>query len=111
MRHMLEFSKPQLDTIVVRQSSDVVLTDVTIHASPGMAVLAHDCTNVHLERVINTPESAGLPLAGNADALHLASCRGAVTVRGCVADRHGDDGLNIHGQVRFNPILIRFNPA
>eukprot|EP01051_Picozoa_sp_SAG22_P005715 SAG22_NODE_349_length_11854_cov_8.087282_6_plen_605_part_00 len=98
MRHMLEFSKPQLDTIVVRESSDVALTDVTIHASPGMGVLAHDCTNVHLERVINMPESAGLPLAGNADALHLASCRGAVTVRGCVADRHGDDGLNIHGQ-------------
>ena len=31
-------------------------------------------------------------------------------VRGCVADRHGDDGLNIHGQVQSNPILIRFNP-
>jgi hypothetical protein len=133
LRHMLEFTKPKLDSIVVLSCSNVVVSDVTIHSSPGMGVLAHDCTNVTLERVRNTPqpqpqprpnkvapasrdsggENGGgrsshlahasserplLPLAGNADAMHLASCRGEVIVRDCIADRQGDDGLNIHSQ-------------
>ena len=87
-----------------------------------MGVLAHDCTDVRLQRVRNQPPDAdkelasrkdnssrallqhrrlhtpGWPLAGNADAIHLASCRGTVVVQDCVAERQGDDGLNIHSQ-------------
>ena len=84
--------------MVVGNSVDVVVRDVTIHTSPGMAVLAYNCTNVLLERVRNIPAPGGAPIAGNADAMHLSSCRGNVAVRGCVADRQGDDGLNVHSQ-------------
>ena len=91
---MLSFANP---------GDNVVVADVTLHSSPGMGLLAFDCTNIRLERVRNTPVPTAVgvtpfPLAGNADAMHLASCRGEVTVRGCVANRQGDDGLNIHGQ-------------
>eukprot|EP01050_Picozoa_sp_SAG11_P017905 SAG11_NODE_2634_length_3150_cov_44.903966_4_plen_484_part_00 len=105
LRHMLEFSRPRptagaprLDSLVFEHCTDVVVRDVTIHNSPGMGVLAWDSTGVRLEGVRNCPPSAALPLASNADAMHLASCRGEVAVRNCQADRQGDDGLNIHSQ-------------
>jgi hypothetical protein len=62
-----------------------------------MAVLAHDCTDVQLIRVRNV-RAPGMALASNADNLHLASCRGDILVEDCVADGHGDDGLNVHSQ-------------
>ena len=98
LRHMLEFTHRQLDSIVLHGCTQAVLSDITIHSSPGIGVLAFDCTGVLLERVRNIPESAALPLAGNADAMHFASCRGEVVVRDCIADRQGDDGLNVHSQ-------------
>jgi hypothetical protein len=98
LRHMLEFTHRQLDSIVLRQCTDVAISDVTIHSAPGMGVLAFDCTNLRLERVKNIPESTSLPLAGNADALHFASCRGSLVVTDCVANRQGDDALNVHSQ-------------
>jgi hypothetical protein len=99
LRHMLEFTKPQLDSIVLLSCSNVTVSGVTIHNSPGMGILAHDCTNVTLRRVHNVPQFSHFPLAGNADAMHLASCRGEVTVDDCVCNRQGDDGLNIHSQL------------
>ena len=98
LRHTIEFSRPRLDSIVLQTSRNVSLIDLTIHHSPGMAVLAHDCTDLHFERIVNKPSSDSTPLAGNADAIHIASCRGHVVVRDCVADRQGDDGINIHSQ-------------
>eukprot|EP01052_Picozoa_sp_SAG31_P053469 SAG31_NODE_13726_length_851_cov_0.905585_1_plen_159_part_00 len=75
-----------------------MLSDITVHSSPGMGILAHDCTNVWLQQVQNIPQTSGFPLAGNADAMHFASCRGEITIIDCVADRQGDDVLNIHSQ-------------
>ena len=98
LRHTIEFSRTGLDSIVLQSCHNVSLTNITIHHSPGMAVLAYDCTNVQLDRVLNKPQFDWMPLAGNADAIHIASCRGRVVVRDCVADRQGDDGINIHSQ-------------
>ena len=98
LRHTIEFSRPRLDSIVLQSCRNVSLTNLTIHHSPGMAVLAYDCTNLKLERILNQPLTDWMPLAGNADAIHIASSRGRVEVRDCVANRHGDDGLNIHSQ-------------
>ena len=98
LRHTIEFSRPGLDSIVLQSCRNVSLTDLTIHHSPGMGVLAYDCTNLKLARIINQPLADWMPLAGNADAIHIASSRGRVEVRDCVANRHGDDGLNIHSQ-------------
>ena len=98
MRHVLEFSRPALDSIVLRGCSDVSVADVTIHTSPGMGLLAFDCTGVRLTRLNNVPAQQDTPLAGNADAIHLASCRGEVTIRNCTNLRQGDDGINVHSQ-------------
>ena len=105
LRHVLEYSRSMLDSFVFRSCTGVTVKDVTVirvmirhdvanllrrpwqvFTSPGMAVLAHDCTDVRLERVRNEA-APGAPLAGNADALHLASCRGAVVIKECVAER------------------------
>ena len=97
LRHVLEFSRPELDSIVVAGCAEVLVHAVTVHTSPGMAVLIFNSTNVLLEEVVNIP-AGGMPLAGNADAMHVASCRGTVAVKNCVANGQGDDGLNIHSQ-------------
>ena len=97
LRHLLEFSRPALDAVVIRGCEGVTITDVTINTSPGMAVLTHDCADVVLVRVRIVPGD-GMPIAANADAIHLASGRGKVTVDDCECDRQGDDGVNVHSQ-------------
>ena len=98
LRHTLEFTRRMLDTLVFASCRDVAVQAVTITSSPGMGVLAWNCTGVQLEGVRNVPSGTRAPMAGNADAMHLASCRGRVRIAGCVGDRQGDDGLNVHGQ-------------
>lgn len=97
LRHMLEFTQKELDAIVVRGSSGLMLSNFTIFSSPGMSVLIFDSTDIALDGVATRPYK-NLPLAANADAFHLSSCRGKVSVRRCVANQQGDDGLNIHSQ-------------
>ena len=97
LRHVLEFSRPALDSVVIRGCDGVTITDVTINTAPGMAVLTHDCTDVTLTRVRIVPAD-GMPIAANADAIHLASGRGQVTIVDCACDRQGDDGVNVHSQ-------------
>ncbi len=75
----------------------ISMSDVVLRAGPGMGFLAYDTTDIALTRLINAPEP-GFPLGTNADAIHLASCRGEVQVEGCVADGQGDDGINVHSQ-------------
>ena len=101
LRHLLEYSAPRLDAIVMTDSRDIVISDVNFRSAPGMAVLSHNCSDITLLRVHSAPVSvtrsiaslgggnAVLPLGVNADFIHLASCRGAVTIAECSAHNAG----------------------
>eukprot|EP00038_Savillea_parva_P013623 m.8842 g.8842 ORF g.8842 m.8842 type:complete len:701 (+) comp2568_c0_seq1:203-2305(+) len=97
LRHVMETTTPLLHSLVFDGCTNVHVNLVRIETSPGMGVLAFNCTNVRLNAVANQP-APGAAMAGNADAMHVASCRGAVEVMDCSATGQGDDGLNVHGQ-------------
>ena len=98
LRHSLEFSHPHFDAIVVDRCAGVAVRNVEIQSSVGMALLAHDCTDVDLVGVVTRPSKAAPQLAANADFIHIASCRGTVRIRGCRGIQQGDDGVNVHSQ-------------
>lgn len=93
-------------SLLLEDCTNVSVEDVTLARGGGMGLLAIGCTDVSLARFGTNrgltspldPVGARYPLATNADAIHLASCRGTVAVVDCFADGQGDDSLNVHSQ-------------
>lgn len=81
--------------ILLEHSSDVRLTDVTIHSQPGMGIVGNRCQNVTLTRLCVVP-SAGQHLSTNTDATHFTSLRGLLRVEDCLFEGQGDDAVNVH---------------
>ena len=99
------------DTIVLRHEigwphavyfsgcKNIRVEDVAIYAAPGMAIVGERCdgASLHNVQVIPRPLTDRL-LSTNTDAVHLASCTGAITVRDLQFRGMGDDGINVHGR-------------
>lgn len=81
--------------ILIENARNTVLEDVTIHSQPGMGVVAHRSTDIHISRMRVVP-SAGSHMSTNTDAVHITSCKGLVRIENSVFDGQGDDSLNIH---------------
>ncbi len=81
--------------IMIDESINTVLKDVTIHSQPGMGIVVHHCDDILLERLRIIP-SHGENLSANTDATHFVSCKGKLIFRDCEFKGHGDDAINIH---------------
>lgn len=81
--------------ILIKESSDIVLEDVTIHSQPGMGVIGHRSENIYLKKVQIIP-AANTVVSTNTDATHFTSCKGKVVFEGCSFGGQGDDCTNIH---------------
>lgn len=81
--------------VLVKESSNIVLENVTIHSQPGMGVVGHRSENITLKnlQVIPTP---GTVTSTNTDATHFTSCKGKILFDGCKFGGQGDDCTNIH---------------
>jgi len=78
------------------QCHDVQFDGVTLHASPGMGILANSGSRFEFNklRVLPTPSTDRL-LSLNADAVHLSDCSGAISFSNCEFEGMGDDAINI----------------
>ena len=78
------------------QCHDVQFDGVTLHASPGMGILANSGSRFEFNklRVLPTPGTDRL-LSLNADAVHLSDCSGAISFSNCEFEGMGDDAINI----------------
>jgi hypothetical protein len=85
------------NVFVLRQCREVRFDEVTLHASPGMGIIAEFGSGFSFNklRVIPTPGTNRL-LSLNADAVHLTECSGAVVFSECEFRGMGDDAINIH---------------
>lgn len=81
--------------ILINESANTALLDVTIHSQPGMGIVGHRSENIRLERLRIVPE-AGEYLSVNTDATHFTSCKGDLLLEGCQFEGQGDDSLNVH---------------
>ena len=82
--------------ILVLDSRQVLLNNVTIHSQPGMGVVGFDSEDITLNQVAIIP-APGSHFSTNTDATHFACCKGLVRFDGCRFQAQGDDATNVHG--------------
>ncbi len=81
--------------ILIKESSNITLENVTIHSHPGMGVVGHRSHNVTMRNLQVIPP-AGMVTSTNTDATHFTSCTGRIFFEGCRFAGQGDDCTNIH---------------
>ncbi|MDF3078980.1 MAG: Alpha-galactosidase, family [Sphingobacteriaceae bacterium] len=84
--------------IRVAQAKNLTITDVTVNHAGGMAFVAEDSEDIHLNgfRVLPDPNDHRM-LSTTADATHFSGCRGKILMENCVFQKQLDDATNIHG--------------
>ena len=97
--------------VTVDNSESVTLEDVTIYASPHMAVVETGGKGGHVYRrckVIRRPGTQRL-MACNADVFHSIQVERGPTIEECEFAHAGDDLINIHGY--FGLVLEQKSPT
>lgn len=81
--------------IMLKESKDVTVKDVSILSFPGMGVVGHLTENIMLDGLKVVPEPGRIS-STNTDATHFTSCSGTLTLQNCVFKGNGDDCTNVH---------------
>lgn len=92
---ILRHSAHNRASILIKESSDIVLENVTIHSQPGMGVIGHRSENIVMRNLQVIP-AAGTVTSTNTDATHFTSCKGNILFDACKFGGQGDDCTNIH---------------
>lgn len=75
----------------------ITLRDLTMHASPCAAILAHETSATLLERVtVARREGSSRWISTNADAVHCQGGRRGPQIIGCRFEGMHDDGVNLY---------------
>lgn len=80
----------------VSNSQDFKLTNVSMHHTGAMGVIAQRTRNITLDSVRVVP-SQGRMISLAADATHFVNCSGKIKMTNCVFEGQKDDATNIHG--------------
>jgi hypothetical protein len=97
---VLVFSPRNRDVpgIVISDSSDIHLKDVTIHHCGGMGVIAQRSADMFIHKLRVTPPPGGERIVSTtADATHFVNCKGRIELVDCLFEQQKDDATNIHG--------------
>ncbi|HEX6771673.1 MAG TPA: hypothetical protein VF126_06590, partial [Acidobacteriaceae bacterium] len=83
------------NALVLRSCTDTHLSDVAIHASPGLGLLALGCSNLALANfsVMPAPGTTRY-LSTNSDGSHFVDCRGSIEISNSRFRGMGDDAVN-----------------
>jgi hypothetical protein len=82
--------------ILIYQSLNTTLEDVSIFAQPGMGIVGHLSENILLKRVRVCPKTQDRYISCNTDATHFATCYGDLVVEDCEFAGQTDDAINVH---------------
>ncbi|MBU2881736.1 right-handed parallel beta-helix repeat-containing protein [Psychrosphaera sp. B3R10] len=93
---VFQFKHRSYPAVVISDSADVILDNITIHHAGGMGVLGQRCHNVTVQNSKVTP-SKGRMVSTTADATHFVNCTGKVQLINNLFENQKDDATNIHG--------------
>lgn len=83
---------------IISDCSNIRLTDITLHHSGGMGVIAQRSADIFVNRMRVTPPPGGKRIVSTtADATHFVNCKGRIELVDCVFEQQKDDATNIHG--------------
>lgn len=86
------------DGILIMQSKDVALENITIYHTLSCGVSGYKSENISLKKVdIITNSAKGRAFSTIADATHFNGCKGDILFDNCEVSGAGDDYMNIHG--------------
>jgi polygalacturonase len=91
-----QFKHRSYPGVVISDSADVTLDNVTIHHAGGMGVIGQRCHNVTVQNSKVTP-SEGRMVSATADATHFVNCTGKIELLYNLFENQKDDATNIHG--------------
>lgn len=97
---ILVFSPKNRDVpgVIVSDSSDIHLSDVTIHHCGGMGVIAQRSADLFYTGLQVIPPPGGRRIISTtADATHFVNCRGRIEMIDCRFEQQKDDPSNVHG--------------
>jgi hypothetical protein len=95
--------------VIIFDSQNVQLSDLTIHHCGGMGVIAQHSRNLELLRVQVTPPPDGKRMISTtADATHFVNCSGHILLEDCLFENQLDDPTNVHGI--YGRITRRISP-
>lgn len=77
---------------------DTILNDITIHSSPGYAIVVFPrCHNFTIKGYkLLCPNGSNRLMASNVDGIHILGLSGILKMKNCYFSGLGDDALNIH---------------
>ncbi len=92
------FSNRENPGIFCDCSKDILVQNVTLHATGSMGLICQRCENITMDHLRTVPrEGSGRFLSVNADSTHFVNCTGAVRYESCTFMNMLDDAGNIHG--------------
>jgi hypothetical protein len=97
---VLVFSPKNRDVpgFVISDSSGIHLTDITLHHSGGMGVIAQRSADIFVHKMQVTPPPGGKRIISTtADATHFVNCKGRIELVDCLFEQQKDDATNVHG--------------
>lgn len=83
------------NAVVLRKCVNTRISGVTIHAAPGLGLVALGCTDIAIDSlaVMPTPGSSRY-MSTCSDATHFVDCRGSLSMGHCSFLGMGDDAIN-----------------
>lgn len=81
--------------ILIKESSNIILEDITLNSQPGMGIIGHRSNDIVMRNLKIVPAS-GTVTSTNTDATHFTSCKGEILFDACEFEGQGDDCTNIH---------------
>ena len=93
--------------IMIKESSDITLSNISIHSQPGMGIVGHRSSDIAIDRLHIVP-LPGDVISTNTDATHFTSCSGKLSITNSEFKGQGDDCTNIHNYYyHFYPLSDR----
>jgi hypothetical protein len=103
---LLRCSKRHAPAIILDDSRNVRLEEITIHHAGGMGIVGQRTEHIALRDCKVVP-SQGRIYSTSADATHFTNCRGEISYESCTFINNMDDPINIHGA--YFPIVRKLD--
>lgn len=94
--HFVFTARKPANAIRFRESSNISVKSITIHASPASAIVGVLNTDTQVFDDINIVPASGYIISSNADGFHIQDSQSAVEIKNSKIQSSGDDGIAIY---------------
>ena len=90
-------SDRESDVILLSDSDDIKISNVTIRRGLSMGVIGQLCSNIEIDSLKTDSDFYKDSTTLTADCMHFVNCSGFIDIHDCIIENISDDVINIHG--------------